>query len=288
MGPVGAPSRGPARGFTWPIRANPLIPLTGQRLRLLQIFPLASVLEWEKYSSLFRTIEPVCIGQTGEPMSAAEKPSPSGDVAAIISEFDRKFLEFYQAASTDTIDKARVCTDKVFELSSTFMNKDTTQVLRKFQELYFGNKKVEARKEKINQEVDDLIDQIQDQMDQGGEVKVVAEDEAARTERLGLAGLQKKLEGLITLDEGIREKIVPAVSSMQFEDAVRQRLDHINQMWGRLAGELLGESTPDLRQLGEQLAAMCSSVEETADFYKIILKEDPPAGGVEQGAAFLF
>lgn len=198
-------------------------------------------------------------------MSTAGKLNAS--VSADLELLDQKFLAVYGELVQEAIDVAAQATQEVFQLSNGYLSQSANDLLKQFYALYFGVGEVAARKEKINQEVDDLFDQIQAQVDAGAAVDV-QEDDSAKKERLGLSGLQKQMEGLITLDKGIREKILPAMCSMQFEDMVRQRLEHLVLMW---------QSNPKADD-AEVLVAYCTSQTETETFYKHVLHRPAPAG----------
>ncbi len=206
-------------------------------------------------------------------MSTAGKLDAS--VAADLDLLDATFLELYEDLVKSAVDVAAQATQEVFQLSNGYLSQSANDMLKQFYALYFGDGEVAARKEKINQEVDDLFDQIQAQVNAGGEI-TLAENDEAKKERLGLSGLQKQMEGLITLDKGIREKILPAMTSMQFEDAVRQRLNHLVAMW---------RARPQVAD-AEKLATFCTSQAETAAYYKHVLHKPAPKG-VETPSVFL-
>lgn len=102
-----------------------------------------------------------------------------------------------------------------------------------------------------------------------------------------MSGVQKQLEGLITLNAGIKEQIIPALSSMQFEDAISQRIDHLLQGWKKINDFLHNMTMLDAEPLARELAGICSSVEETESFYRLILDEEPPVGGEAERSIFL-
>ena len=218
-------------------------------------------------------------------MTAAEKLPEGLDATTAL---DNRFLELYKHLSSDAVDKAASCTGQVFEISQDFLNTGAADILKKFYDLYFGGKDIESRKEEMNRDVDDMIDQIKENLDKGEDLQNIALKDDSEVERLGLSALQKQLEGLITMDEGIRQKIIPALATMQFEDAVRQRLEHISHMWAKSFEAIhKGEDISSLdfmRSLGECL----SSVSETASYYEIVVKEEPPSTGMDQGDALLF
>lgn len=205
-----------------------------------------------------------------------------------LGEFDLKFLLFLKDLGKHAMTDARQCTEAVFELSSNYVDKPAFEALRRFYDLYFGVEHIEAQKQKVHQDVEDLVSILQEKIRRGEAVDEEAVDDRSRVERLGLAGVQKQLEGLITLDEGIRTQILPALASMQFEDAVTQRMDHLTSQWALYAVQFEsgGDFTADFDATARQAADICTSVEETKDFYEIVLHEQAPEGE-DQRSIFL-
>lgn len=190
-----------------------------------------------------------------------------------IDKIDEVFYSIFKDLSDDAINNVRLSTDQIFSLSKNYLNKDLTVLLKRFHSLYFGENNKDQQTE-INKQVDDIFDQVSEQVDSGNlqDIKIV-ESEEDNKKRLYLSAIQKKVEGIITLDSGIREKVMPSIHSMQFEDAVRQRLSHLNDTWEFMKDV---ENDDSLQKLKEKITNLCSSQEETNDFYSIVLGEEPP------------
>ena len=207
-----------------------------------------------------------------------------------VAELNELFTKILKDLGAHAIDSAAACTNSVFNLSKEYMSKQAYESLRKFQQLYLKTTaEVDAQKNSINSEVDDIFDAAQANLKAGKEVDAnIVEDEDKKRERLGLAGLQKQLEGIITLDKGIRAEIVPAINSIQFEDAVRQRIDHVGRAWNDLLTAIEndpdGDIEPTLRKIGDYL----SSQEEKDIFFRLIFNEDAPEGEVDRGVFLEF
>ncbi len=82
---------------------------------------------------------------------------------------------------------------------------------------------------------------------------------------------------MISLNADFRERLVPVLSSMQFEDALNQRLSHIELAWTTTIEALAGEDRP-IEDVARQIASSLSSDAERQIFYSVVLKEEPPAG----------
>lgn len=223
------------------------------------------------------------IERSGGSMASDEARRLNDQPNLTLGEFDLAFLSLLRDLGKQAMAGARSCTEAIFELSSNYVDKPAFEALRKFYDLYFADEDLEERKAKVHREVDTLVDELQTKMARGeslDEVSSVEDQSNNRTDRLGLAGVQKQLEGLITLDEGIRTQILPALASMQFEDAVTQRIDHVVSAWARYASffEGGGQFTDDFYSLAKEAAQHCTSVEETQLYYNVVLEEEAPEG----------
>lgn len=218
--------------------------------------------------------------------SPAVKPNPS----VSLSEFDAMFLQVFEQLGKIALDGAVACTGAILDLSANYLERDACDTLRKFNELYFNRGEIEAKKDAVNAAVDDMVSELQARLEAGDDLadgSGIDEDEAMRKERLSISAVQKQLEGLITLDNGIKEQVIPALSSMQFEDAVRQRLEHVVKAWVQVAQLMQQKTSPEAPEaLAREMARMMTSVEETKAYYDLVLKEPAPEGQ-EQRSIFI-
>jgi hypothetical protein len=197
-------------------------------------------------------------------------------------ELDVIFLKIFEALAQSALAGAAACTGAIFELSSNYMDKPAFDSLRKFYDLYFSSSDIDKKKDEVNADVDDIVSTLQARLEAGesiDEASGVDENEDLRRQRLSLSAVQKQLEGLIVLDSGIKEQVLPALASMQFEDAIRQRLSHVVHAWWRIGDVLHQDLNPEqLEEVARELAKVLSSVDETKTFYELVLNEKPPEG----------
>lgn len=198
-------------------------------------------------------------------------------------ELDVIFLRIFESLSLSALAGAAACTGAIFELSSNYMDKPAFESLRKFYDLYFTTGEMDKKKDEVNANVDDIVATLQERLAAGQDIETAAigidDNEEVKRQRLSLSAVQKQLEGLIVLDSGIKDQILPALSSMQFEDAIRQRLAHVVQAWWKV-GDVLHKdlNTEQLDGVTRELAKILSSVEETKSFYELVLNEPAPEG----------
>ncbi len=221
-----------------------------------------------------------------------------------LEQLDHRYLAVLKELVTDAIQGASQCTESIFKLSSAYVQRDAFDTLKKFYDLYFSKSVgLEQKKQEINDNVDTLFEAAVAGLAEGLDIEkegVLTEDEATKQERLATAALQKELEGLIVLDQGIRGEILPALSSMQFEDATRQRMDHVVKGWEQLiplaftsqGGEVPQEAPREILDAAMRtLAKVTSSIKETEDFYNLVLQEPVPdevKQGNDGGSVLLF
>lgn len=189
--------------------------------------------------------------------------------------FDKVFLQILDSQVSAALKEAASCTQAVLELSAQYLDQPAFETLQQFHDLYFS-KTNDEQKAALNDEVSDMVSQLQAQLEAGEDLTIL-EDEDKKQRRLSLSAVQKKLESLITLDGGIRDQVLPALASMQCEDEIRQRVNHIVGAWEAFMSLLSGKRT-DAGAVMREVAGTLTSVDETKEFYRIVLGEDPPAG----------
>lgn len=195
---------------------------------------------------------------------------------------DKAFAAIASKLINMTIKTTGSSSKEVLNISQNYLNSKTHKTLENFYHLYFSNE-TQQQKDLMNQEVDDLVDQAIAQRDSGEQISIEASKEADER-RLGLSAVQKELEGLITLDKGMKDNLMPILSSLQFEDATRQRLEHIEKGLQQIIDAGCDETKVNFNALKD----LTSSLEETAQFCKEVLNEDPPANAANNQKSLLF
>lgn len=190
-----------------------------------------------------------------------------------VEAIDHAFHKVFDALAKDALASVAKSSDEILSLSKNFLNQDVSEVLEKFNDLYFGESD-KTEQTQVNSQVDDIFDQVKSQVDSNEQINIsIDESEEATKKRLYLSGVQKQLEGLITLDSGIKEKIMPTIQNMQFEDAVRQRITHLTDGWDLIHD---CKSPEDLEAAKRKIADFCCSKHETESYYGKVLGEPAP------------
>lgn len=200
------------------------------------------------------------------------------------NEKDLVFAQVMQDMLGLIMETASKASQEVLELSSTYLNQKAQTAIVEFYNLYFSKKRsIVDSKDAVNKEVDSLFEQAQAALKQGGEINLKTTKEADDI-RLGISAIQKELEALIRVEEGMKEKLAPVLACMQFEDALRQRLDHIQEGWQEVFGKHCDEKAIDVELIKSKL----TSIAETEIFYRNALKQEPPPTQGERESSVLF
>ena len=150
------------------------------------------------------------------------------------NKIDDAFLSIMRDWAEMTSVAAAGAVEMILRNSGEYLSSEQQKAVSDFHDLYFSDADVAASKEAMNREVDDIFDAVQADMAGGGapaDLRAVKENDEAKRTRLSLSGVQKQLETIIQLETGLKEKLVPVLTSMQFEDAIKQRLQHMVEAW---------------------------------------------------------
>lgn len=209
-------------------------------------------------------------------MEAKKKETNTYDVEALDTTFQAIVRDYCDVI----IGNASSSVGKILDLSSQFVDKSASKALKDFRDLYFFNDKIGNEAAAINASVDDIFDDLQEKIAAGEEVDY---DESAdrRAEvmsqnRMALSGLQKQLEQIITLDKNIKQRLLPVLASMQFEDMIRQRIEHVRDGW-QLVIASLDESPAHMKEKLEEISLSLTSGSEKSEYYPRVLDREPPA-----------
>ncbi|NRA45032.1 MAG: hypothetical protein HRU09_08780 [Oligoflexales bacterium] len=214
-----------------------------------------------------------------------------------LEDWDQIFLGITQDFYVEVSNCARENVLQVLELSKNFLAKDTHKSLKEFHDLYFGSKNQAQKTESYNNDVSDFVEHLQKKMEAGEDISHESVEDGSsqvhalkvsEKDRLNLSQIQKQMESLITLDKSLKEKLSPILASMQFEDMMRQRLEHLERGYELICKLEAEPSEAQINAIISELDELCSSQSETTEFYEEVKKEEPPTGIKPQGLVFKF
>ncbi len=197
---------------------------------------------------------------------------------------DDAFLKIINEWTAMVAEGAASAVKLIMNSSGDYLTVEQQKAVTDFHNLYFGTEGVSESKEAVNREVDDLMDAIQAKMAGGvpaedfGSIK---EDESAKQARLSLSGVQKQLETIIQLETGLKDKLVPVLSSMQFADSLKQRLARMINCW-EMSLEAMPATEEQVSTVAEKIGKSLSSSVEREAFYPVVLKREAPKDVVDE------
>lgn len=172
--------------------------------------------------------------------------------------------------------------------SREYLSVEQRKALIDFHDLYFSQSELSVTRDVMNKDVDDLFEAIKADISAGGDgakVTSIAESNTAKQARLSLSGVQKQLETIIQLEVGLKEKLLPVLSNMQFEDALRQRLTRMLGAW-KISLETSPIEDSSIKELGNKIAKTLGSKVEREAFYPLVLGQEAPKDAVESIVIF--
>ncbi len=170
-------------------------------------------------------------------------------------------------------------TELIMSGSLGYLNAEESETMQRFIELYKDQfSTIIPKAETVNDDVDSIIDQLQEKMEAGEEVDF-EESEAQEEHRLGLAGLQKQLEVIARLDQGLKDKIGPLMLELQCTDILAQKVEHLIaalKNFSEFTGEnsFLSDKEVDATDFLNQLLLSLTMFDERQIFHKIFLNEE--------------
>lgn len=197
-------------------------------------------------------------------------------------ELDETFFKIFNGIVGSVINITEQSVQQVLESSKPFLSESIQSALKEFHELYNSqNSQLTNQKQSISQDVDDIFESVQKALESGEDIEAkisaISENDEKKKMRLGLSALQKTLESLVTVDAGLRQKLVPVLMSMQFEDFTKQVLSRIDGLWNIALKEFHSPGSIVRKKTIAEMTKVPASKTEIEFFYKIILQKEVPA-----------
>lgn len=192
-------------------------------------------------------------------------------------EINEAFEQIFMGILDEVNSTLENAVSQVVKSSAGYLSQTAHEAVASFQKLYFAGDEMESHKRDINLEVDDIFESVQKQLESGGEVDIkIEEDDEKKKARLALAASQKQLETLISVDSGVREKLVPVLESMGLAEGTTLRLENLSHLWGLLFSYLDPASEHLFLKMDGQCRAVLRSAAEQHLYYTIVRHEIAP------------
>ncbi len=207
----------------------------------------------------------------GQPAKKVNAPSQN-------SVCDEIFVKITEGMAELVIASSSGATEKILSVSGQFLHERAKRAVRDFYNLYFADGKMNDAKESINSEVDDIFEAAQTAINSGKDASSeIKEDQTKKYDRLSISAIQKELETIISVDDSMKQKLVPILSSMQFDDMLKHRLTNILSIIRTIANhDSKGLTEKEIELSHQEILKKLTSNAERQQFYEIVLKKSPP------------
>lgn len=182
--------------------------------------------------------------------------------------FDALWVKLLLSLSGSVVDNISQSAHQMLDIACQFFEKDVSDSLQDFQDLYLAHSELNDYKDAINRSVDDLLT-----LASAPDFKPadLADESEAFT---SLASLQKDLEAFVTQDQKVKDRLVPVMQSMQYEDIVVNQIQRLVKCWEYLivVVNFSGETQYDYTI--KKLYDLLSSEDEHRCFVACFLEKD--------------
>ena len=86
---------------------------------------------------------------------------------------------------------------------------------------------------------------------------------------------------IITMDKQLKEKLLPVLSTMQFENTIKQRINNLSNGWFKIIDNQ-DKDSESFRRVLEEIAKTLTYSHEREFFYPKVLETEAPADLVDE------
>lgn len=160
----------------------------------------------------------------------------------------------------------------MLDVACLFFDKDVSAALLDLNKLYLQHSNLDEHKDSIDKQVDEILSAAQDP--DSSEETLHNIDASNQSNTDDLANIQKDLEALIQQDDHIKQRMVPVMHCMQYEDLVINRMQRLIICWEFMVSLLNSTKQIDISSALQTFDGFLSSEDEHQKFYKHVLQID--------------
>ncbi len=191
-------------------------------------------------------------------------------LAKQLIEYDNLSICLLSKLAQNALNNISESAGKVLDVACIFFDKDVSKAIVDFHNLYSEHSHINDHKVAVNQQADDILLAAQDP---NFSLEPPKQDQAVHaSEQLELAKIQKNLEALIQQDEHIKQRMVPVMQCMQYEDLISNRIQRLISCWSCLVSLLIDPDNANIPHTLQTLDSFQSSIDEHKMFYQYVLQ----------------
>ena len=190
-------------------------------------------------------------------------------ISNVLVEYDQLSVKIFTTLSTNALDNISESAGQMLDVACLFFDKDVSKAIIDFQKLYLEHSNLDDIKGAINEEVDDIFERAQ-QNDLSSSEESTSLLEGHTIDEL--ANIQKDLEALIQQDDHIKQRMVPVMQCMQYEDLISNRIQRLILCWEYMMILLRKPKDFDMDNALQRFHGFLSSEDEHQQFFKHVFK----------------
>ncbi len=190
-------------------------------------------------------------------------------VSEHLIEYDNLSIKLLSALANNALGNISSSAGKMLDVACLFFDKDLSEALLNFHKLYLENSQLDAQKDDINQQADAIFEAAQSSSSAQLDVNFTDSSQQKINE---LANVQKELEALIQQDAHIKERMVPVMQCMQYEDLISNRIQRLIQCWEYMVSLLNSKTVVNVSEALTTFNDFLSSEDEHHRFFEWVLK----------------
>jgi hypothetical protein len=184
-------------------------------------------------------------------------------------EYDNLSMKLMTALAGNALNNISSSAGKMLDVACFFFDQDISNSLLNFHKLYLENGHLDEHKDDINQQADEIFAAAQGLNCESVKLDF---DETSQKKIAELANVQKELEALIQQDNLIKERMVPVMQCMQYEDLISNRIQRLILCWEYMMILLRKPKDFDMDNALQRFHGFLSSEDEHQQFFKHVFK----------------
>jgi len=191
-------------------------------------------------------------------------------LASHLIEYDNLSIKLFSQLAQNALNNISSSAGKMLDVACLFFDKDASSAMLDFHKLYLEQSQLNDHKDEVNQQADDILAAAQAANFSSSDLP---QDELQTSaEHQHLANVQKELEALIQQDEHIKQRMVPVMQCMQYEDLISNRIQRLISCWELMVSLLNSDDTADIPRALNAFNDVQTSFDEHKSFYQHVLR----------------
>ncbi len=191
-----------------------------------------------------------------------------------LEDYDHLCVNILTGLATNAVDNIAASAIEILEVTCLFFNRDITEKMTAFNKLYASNSELDTKTDQINHEAERLVaavqnGQIKKLTARAGDSNDLIEENTSISH---LADIQKDLEAMIHQDEKIKQRLVPVMQCMQYEDLIINRIHRLIECWKNIINA--SSSDIDIKKIIVSFDQHLATENEYIIFYTCVLGLD--------------